>query len=105
MLLKLLWKTSEMVILWAGGVFSKALAHPRGHMHAIEDITASLRTGFSCRSALMASSLLLAGLVKSRMFPHDGSIEVDSFYNNKWAAFGDEIVNPIGCSDCHDPKQ
>ena len=31
-------------------------------------------------------------------------IGVDSFYNNKWAAFGDEIVNPIGCSDCHDSE-
>lgn len=32
------------------------------------------------------------------------ALGVDSFYNNKWAAFGDEIVNPIGCSDCHDPE-
>lgn len=31
-------------------------------------------------------------------------IGVDSFYNNKWAAFGSEIVNPIGCSDCHDAE-
>ena len=29
---------------------------------------------------------------------------VDSFYNNKWAAWGAEIVNPIGCADCHEPK-
>ena len=34
-----------MVILWAGYAFSKDYSTPRGHMHAIEDITASLRTG------------------------------------------------------------
>ena len=32
------------------------------------------------------------------------AIGVDSFYNNKWAAWGAEIVNPIGCADCHEPK-
>ena len=32
------------------------------------------------------------------------ALGVDSFYNNKWGAIGDEIVNPIGCSDCHDPE-
>ncbi|WP_373246611.1 ammonia-forming cytochrome c nitrite reductase [Bacteroides thetaiotaomicron] len=97
-------KRPEMVILWAGYAFSKDYSTPRGHMHAIEDITASLRTG-------------------SPAGPHDGpqpstcwtckspdvprmmeALGVDSFYNNKWAAFGDEIVNPIGCSDCHDPE-
>ena len=35
----------EMVILWAGYAFSKDYATPRGHMHAIEDIRATLRTG------------------------------------------------------------
>lgn len=35
----------EMVILWAGYAFSKDYATPRGHMHAIEDIRTTLRTG------------------------------------------------------------
>lgn len=35
----------EMVVLWAGYAFSKDYSTPRGHMHAIEDITATLRTG------------------------------------------------------------
>ena len=34
-------KRPEMVILWAGYAFSKDYSTPRGHMHAIEDITAS----------------------------------------------------------------
>ena len=32
------------------------------------------------------------------------AIGVDAFYNNKWGALGDEIVNPIGCADCHEPE-
>ena len=35
----------NMVILWAGYAFSKDYTSPRGHMHAIEDITRTLRTG------------------------------------------------------------
>ncbi|MFA7066351.1 MAG: ammonia-forming cytochrome c nitrite reductase subunit c552, partial [Dysgonamonadaceae bacterium] len=35
----------EMVILWAGYAFSKDYSTPRGHMHAIDDINHTLRTG------------------------------------------------------------
>ena len=35
----------EMVVLWAGYAFSKEYNAPRGHMHAIEDVTKILRTG------------------------------------------------------------
>jgi len=30
-------------------------------------------------------------------------IGVAEFYKGKWADKGEEIVNPIGCADCHDP--
>ena len=45
-------KRPEMVILWAGYAFSKDYSTPRGHMHAIEDITRSeeRRVGKECRS-------------------------------------------------------
>jgi nitrite reductase (cytochrome c-552) len=29
---------------------------------------------------------------------------VEQFYKGKWAERGSEIVNHIGCADCHDPK-
>lgn len=29
---------------------------------------------------------------------------VDNFYKAKWAALGKEIMNPIGCADCHEPE-
>ena len=58
-----------MVILWAGYAFSKDYSTPRGHMHAIEDITASLRTGAPVNPISMVLNRLLAGLVRVRMFP------------------------------------
>lgn len=35
----------NMVIFWAGYAFSRDYTSPRGHMHAIEDVTRTLRTG------------------------------------------------------------
>lgn len=32
------------------------------------------------------------------------AIGVDEFYKNKWSSLGSDIVNPIGCADCHDPE-
>ena len=94
----------EMVILWAGYAFSKDYSTPRGHMHAIEDITASLRTG-SPMSATEGPQPSTCWACKSPDVPRMiQELGVDAFYGNKWAAFGAEIVNPIGCSDCHDPE-
>lgn len=93
----------EMVILWAGYAFSRDYSSPRGHMHAIDDMRATLRTGapmggegdmqpatcWTCKSPDVP-----------RVMQEKG---VEDFYKAKWSAFGAEIVNPIGCSDCHDP--
>ncbi len=27
-----------------------------------------------------------------------------NFYKGKWKDLGAEVINPIGCQDCHDPK-
>ena len=32
------------------------------------------------------------------------ALGVGAFYNQKWSAMGSEIVNPIGCADCHDTE-
>ena len=93
-----------MVILWAGYAFSKDYATPRGHMHAIEDIRATLRTG-APQGEKDGPQPSTCWTCKSPDVPRMmQEIGVDSFYNNKWAAFGNEIVNPIGCSDCHDSE-
>ena len=94
----------DMVILWDGYAFSKDYATPRGHMHAIEDIRATLRTGAPKTAAdgpQPSTCWTCKGPDVPRMMD---SIGVEAFYNNKWSAFGSEIMNPIGCADCHEPE-
>lgn len=94
----------EMVVLWAGYAFSKDYSTPRGHMHAVEDIRTSLRTGAPMDSA-SGPQPSTCWTCKSPDVPRMmQELGVDAFYNNKWGAFGAEIVNPIGCSDCHDSE-
>jgi len=94
----------DMVILWAGYAFSKDYSSPRGHMHAIEDITASLRTG-APKSDTDGPQPSTCWTCKSpdvpRVMAERGIAE---YYNGKWGALGSEIVNPIGCADCHEPE-
>lgn len=94
----------EMVVLWAGYAFARDYSAPRGHMHAIEDVSMTLRTGtpdhnhddmqpatcWSCKSPDVP-----------RMMHEMGIAE---FYKSPWSELGAEIVNPIGCADCHDPQ-
>ena len=97
-------KRPEMVILWAGYAFSKDYSTPRGHMHAVEDIRQSLRTGapMDDKSGPQPSTCWTC---KSPDVPRMmEALGVEAFYNNKWAALGSEIVNPIGCADCHEPE-
>ena len=66
----------EMVILWAGYAFSKDYSTPRGHMHAIEDITATLRTGAPATDCRWSATVYLLDLQESRCSPYDGSHRV-----------------------------
>lgn len=93
----------EMVILWAGYAFSREYGSPRGHFYAVEDVRNTLRTGapfkedeniqpatcWSCKSPDVPRMMAEVG--------------VEKFYSSKWSVFGQEIVNPIGCADCHNP--
>ncbi|MBI5217596.1 MAG: ammonia-forming cytochrome c nitrite reductase [Bacteroidia bacterium] len=94
----------KLVILWAGYAFSKEYNQPRGHWWAVEDIRNILRTGapkdehegpqpgtcWTCKSPDVPRMMKKMG--------------IESFYKTKWGALGFEIVNPIGCADCHDPE-
>ncbi len=94
----------KMVVLWAGYAFSRDYSAPRGHMHAIEDVTNTLRTGspnqdmkdlqpgtcWSCKSPDVPRLMQEQGLAK--------------FYKAAWSEHGCEVVNPIGCADCHNPQ-
>ncbi|MDR3090200.1 MAG: ammonia-forming cytochrome c nitrite reductase [Desulfobulbaceae bacterium] len=94
----------QLVILWAGYGFAKDYNAPRGHFYSVQDVTNTLRTGapvspvtgpqptacWSCKSPDVA-----------RVITEKGEKE---FFTGKWARLGSEIVNPIGCADCHDSK-
>ncbi|NUM37406.1 MAG: ammonia-forming cytochrome c nitrite reductase [Candidatus Brocadiae bacterium] len=93
-----------LVVLWAGYAFSKDYNQPRGHYYAVTDLRNTLRTAapkgpedgpmpgtcWSCKSPDVP-----------RMMNQEG---IQSFYKGKWAGKGHEVVNPVGCADCHDPK-
>lgn len=91
----------RLVILWAGYPFSRDYNKPRGHAYAVTDVRETLRTGapknaedgplpmacWSCKSPDVA-----------RLIQKDGE---DGYFHGKWARGGPEIVNALGCADCH----
>lgn len=94
----------EMVVMWAGYAFAMDYGAPRGHMHAVTDVRNTLRTG----SPFTEEENMQPGTCWSckspdvpRMMHEMGIAE---FYKGKWSSLGHEIVNPIGCADCHDHK-
>ena len=94
----------EMVILWAGYAFSKDYGTPRGHMHAVNDVNHTLRTG-SPMTEEEGPQPATCWTCKSPDVPRlMDSVGVAEFYNKPWAHWGHEIVNPIGCADCHDAE-
>lgn len=94
----------NMVVLWAGYAFSKDYTTPRGHMHAVEDVTRTLRTG-APMTATDGPQPATCWTCKSPDVPRMMSeLGVAEFYKQKWGAFGAEIVNQIGCADCHEPE-
>jgi len=93
----------NMVILWAGYPFAKDYNSPRGHQYAVADVYNTLRTG-APMSADEGPQPATCWACKTPDYPrllHE--VGAEKFYRNKWAAFGAEAVNPIGCADCHEP--
>lgn len=100
----LLERDPRMVVLWAGYAFSKHYNQSRGHSYAIQDIQEILRTGapndtdkgpqpgtcWTCKSPDVPRLMAQLG--------------PDGVYSKKWSDLGSEVVNSIGCLDCHDPK-
>lgn len=94
----------EMVVLWAGYLFSRDYKQGRGHFYAIGDIYSTLRTG-SPMTADAGPQPSTCWTCKSPDVPRIMSQSgVAKFYTGTWASLGAEIINPIGCADCHDPK-
>lgn len=94
----------ELVILWAGYAFSKDYNQPRGHAHAVTDVHRTLRIGSPMNpgDGVMPSTCWTC---KSTDVPRLMSeMGVTEYYSKKLSDFGSEVINPIGCADCHDSK-
>jgi nitrite reductase (cytochrome c-552) len=91
----------ELVVLWAGYSFSKDYKQARGHAYAVRDIRETLRTGGTQNSPMVATCWTCKSTDVPRVMEENG---VAQFYQGKWIDKGAEIVNPIGCQDCHDPR-
>ncbi|WP_419168492.1 ammonia-forming cytochrome c nitrite reductase [Halobacteriovorax sp.] len=93
-----------LVFLWGGYGFSKDYNKPRGHTFAVVDTINSLRTGAPAdenSGPMPATCWTCKSPDVPRVMKRDG---VDSYYTGKWARHGKDIVNPIGCADCHDAQ-
>ncbi len=87
----------ELVIMWAGYAFSRDYKQSRGHYYAVSDVHKSLRT--------VQPQPATCWTCKSTDVPRVmNQIGVAEFYKSTWKDMGPEIVNHIGCQDCHDPK-
>jgi len=93
-------ESPRMVVLWAGYAFSREYNQGRGHFYAIDDIRNTLRTG-SVPSIQPNTCWTCKSPDVPRMMKTEGPA---GFYSGTWDTKGAEIVNPIGCADCHDAK-
>lgn len=94
----------RLVILWAGYGFSKDYNQGRGHAFAVEDLRNTLRTGAPSGpedGPMPSTCWTCKSPDVPRLMRRDG---VTEYYSGKWSKYGSEVVNPIGCADCHNNK-
>ncbi len=93
------------VINWAGYAFSREYNTPRGHRHCIDDLRKILRTG---NPGIDGDTDMQPGTCWTCKSPDVPRLMrekgIDNFYGAKWSDWGSEVVNSVGCSDCHDAR-
>jgi nitrite reductase (cytochrome c-552) len=100
----MLERDPRMVVLWAGYGFAKDYEQAQGHYYSIRDIRRILRTGAPMEpdEGPMPNTCWTC---KSPDVPRVMSeVGIAEFYEGKWAERGHQIVNQIGCADCHDAE-
>ncbi len=94
-----------LVILWAGYAFSKDYNQSRGHYYAVKDVYNTLRTGAPGVTEGKEPMPATCWTCKSPDVPRlMNNMGVKEYYDTTWSGHGSEVVNPIGCADCHDEK-
>lgn len=97
----MLKEKSQLPVLWAGYGFAKDYNAPRGHYYALQDNVNSLRTGAPVdgkTGPMPTACWTCKSPDVPRIIERDGELE---YFTGKWAKYGSEIVNSIGCADCH----
>lgn len=100
----MLEKKPQLVILWAGYGFAKDYNAPRGHFYGLQSNINTLRTGAPVgpgAGPMPTACWTCKSPDVPRVMEEEGENE---FFTGKWARLGDQIVNTIGCADCHDSK-
>jgi len=94
----------QMVVMWAGYAFAMDYMAPRGHMHAVTDLRNTLRVGapFTEEENMQPGTCWSCKSPDVPRMMHE--VGIAEFYKGKWSTLGHEVVNPIGCADCHDHK-
>lgn len=100
----MLEESPRMVVLWAGYAFSRDYNQGRGHYYAVEDIQNTLRVG-SPGDGVPSIQPNTCWTCKSPDVPRlMNELGVVEFYRGTWDTKASEIINPIGCADCHDSE-
>ena len=94
----------QLAVLWSGYGFAKDYNAPRGHAYAVQDNVNTLRTGAPVdgQSGPMPKSCWTCK--SPDVVRRIEKVGENEFCAGKWAAYGDEIVNKLGCADCHNPE-
>lgn len=97
-------ESPDVVLLFAGYGFSKDYNQPKGHSYAISDVQNTLRIG-SPMKAGDGPQPSTCWTCKSPDVPRlMKELGVTEYYSKKLSDLGTEVINPIGCADCHDSK-
>jgi nitrite reductase (cytochrome c-552) len=92
----------RMVVLWAGYAFSRDYKQSRGHAHAVNDVHQTLRIG-APSAETPSFQPNTCWTCKSPDVPRlMNEMGVAEFYRGSLDTKGHEVVNAIGCADCHD---
>lgn len=88
----------RQVILFAGYGFSTDYKQARGHYYAVEDVVATqrIKVPYNAGTCMTCKSPDVPRLMNS--------MGIKEFYAANFHDLKEEVKNPIGCLDCHDPE-